>query len=222
MQQFVIDIETSGTPFEEMDEETQQYLLKRADTPEKIQEVKERLNLWALTGEIVTIGVFDVASKSGTAFFQAPGKEIAAFDEDNFHYEPGTEQECLERFWKMIAKADRVITFNGRAFDMPWLLTRSLVRGVRATRNIMPPRYSTSFHVDLADLLAFYGATRHYALSFWCKMLNIESSKGDISGAEVPEAYRRGEYERIARYCMQDVRATAELFERWYVAIGQL
>ncbi|MBI2482642.1 ribonuclease H-like domain-containing protein [Candidatus Uhrbacteria bacterium] len=221
MRQLVIDIETSAPEFDSFDVETQEYLLKRANTPEKIAEVKERLNIFPLTGEIVAIGMVDVATEQGTVYYQAPGRTIAPFTEDGTHYVAGTEAECLQRFWSASADADRIITFNGRAFDAPWLLLRSLVHGIPAARNLMPPRYSTGFHVDLADQLTYYGAVRNFSLDFWCKTLGIPSPKTDISGADVPSIYRAGEYERIARYCIRDVRATRVLFLKWEATIGQ-
>ncbi|MDO8425633.1 MAG: ribonuclease H-like domain-containing protein [bacterium] len=222
MKQLVIDIETSGADFDSLDKETQDYLLKRADTPEKIEKVRDSINLWPLTGEIVAIGVLNVDADVGAVYYQAPGRSIQTFTEEGILYEAGTEQACLQRFWADAADATRIITFNGRMFDMPWLMTRSLVHGIPATRNLMPSRYSTSFHVDLADLLTFYGATRHYSLDFWCKTMGIPSPKTDISGADVPQVYKAGEYERIARYNGADLRATAELFRRWHTTIGQV
>ncbi|MDO8462882.1 MAG: ribonuclease H-like domain-containing protein [bacterium] len=220
MKQLVIDIETSGAEFDTLDRETQEYLLKRADTPDKIDKVKDSINLWPLTGEIVAIGVYDVTAATGAVYFQAPGRTIETWTEKGMQYQAGDERACLERFWADVTHATRIITFNGRMFDMPWLMTRSLVHGVVATRNLMPSRYSTTFHVDLADQLAFYGATRHYALDFWCKQMGIQSPKTDISGADVPQIYKAGEYERIARYNGADLRATAELFQKWEQTIG--
>lgn len=221
MKQLVFDIETTGVDFDQLDAETQQYLLKRADTPEKVAKVKEELNLYPLTGEIVAIGLVDVATQRGSVYYQAPGKTVAPFEEGGTHYVAGSEAECLQRFWADVMDADRIITFNGRAFDAPWIFLRSLVHGVTATRNLMPPRYSTNFHVDLADQLAFYGAVRHYALAFWCKTLGIPSSKTDVSGKDVPQLFRNGEHERIARYCIADVRATRTLFLKWHDTIGE-
>lgn len=222
MQQFVIDIETSGVAFEELDPETQEYLLKRADTPEKAQKVKESINLWPLTGEIVAIGILGVEDERAVCYFQAPGKQLAPFVEGNASYEAGSEAECLRRFWSDVASADRIITFNGRMFDMPWLMTRSLMYGIAATRNLMPSRYSTREHVDLADQLTFYGATRHYSLDFWCKQLGIPSPKTDLKAAEVPDAFKAGAYERIARYNVADLGATRALFLKWHATIGQV
>lgn len=221
MQQLIIDIETSGADWDSLDSGTQEYLLKRADTPEKITKVKEELNLYPLTGEIVAIGVLDAATQSGHVFFQSPGRTIAPFEDDGTRYEAGTERECLERFWTICAGADRVITFAGRAFDAPWLFLRSLVHGVTATRNLMPPRYTTNFHIDLADQLTFYGAVRNYSLDFWCKTLGIPSPKNDIAGKDVPQLFHAGEYERIARYNARDLRATRALFLKWNETIGR-
>ncbi|MBI4433693.1 ribonuclease H-like domain-containing protein [Candidatus Uhrbacteria bacterium] len=221
MRQLVIDIETSAPEFDSLDEDTQEYLLKRATTPEKIAEVKERLNIFPLTGEIVAIGILDAATQQGTVYFQSPGRTIAPFAEEDTQYIAGTEAECLRRFWEACADTERIITFNGRGFDAPWLLLRSLVHGIPATRNLMPPRYSTGFHVDLADQLTYYGAVRNFSLDFWCKTLDIPSPKTDIAGADVPAIFRAGEYERIARYCMRDVRATRILFQKWEATIGK-
>ncbi|MFH1099044.1 MAG: ribonuclease H-like domain-containing protein [Candidatus Uhrbacteria bacterium] len=221
MPRIVIDIETTGTPFELLDAETQAYLLKRADTPEKIADVKEKLNIFPLTGEIVAIGILDADNERGFVYFQSPGRTVEAFTEDNVAYNAGTERECLERFWAITARADQIITFNGRGFDAPWLLIRSLIHNIRAAKDLMPYRYSTDKHLDLMDQLCFYGAMRNYSLDFWCKSLGIASPKGDIAGKDVPQVFAAGEYERIARYCMRDVRATRELYRRWQATIGK-
>lgn len=221
MRRIVIDIETSGTPFDDLDADTQAYLLKRADTPEKITEVKERLNTFPLTGEVVAVGVLDVDAQEGAVYFQAPGRTIASWIEDGVRYEAGNESECLERFWRVCATADQIITFAGRSFDAPWLILRAFVHGIRITKNLMPNRFSTDTHLDLMDQLSFYGATRNYSLDFWCKTLGMASPKTDISGKDVPQIFQAGEYERIARYCMRDVRATRELFLKWQATIGR-
>ncbi|MDP3770959.1 MAG: 3'-5' exonuclease, partial [bacterium] len=74
MKHLVFDIETSGVNFDGLDHETQEYLLKRADTPEKITKVKDELNLYPLTGEVVAIGVLDVSTQRGSVYYQAPGR----------------------------------------------------------------------------------------------------------------------------------------------------
>ena len=221
MKRLVVDIETSGTPFDDLDADTQTYLLKRADTPEKVADVKERLNTFPLTGEIVAIGVLDVDTQEGVVYFTCPGRAIAAWTEEGTRYEPGTERECLEQFWARAATANQIITFSGRGFDAPWLMLRAIVHNVRVTKNLMPNRFSTDTHLDLADQLSFYGATRPYSLDFWCKTLGITSPKTDIIGKDVPQIFQAGEYERIARYNARDLVATRALFLKWQATMGK-
>mgnify|MGYP001562248131 FL=1 len=154
-------------------------------------------------------------------YFQAPGRQIAPFTEQGVEFVMGTERECLERFWAACARTDRIITFNGRGFDAPWLMLRSLVHGVRCPKNLMPNRFGTDTHLDLMDQLSFYGATRNYSLDFWCKTLGFASPKVDIAGKDVPQIYAAGEYERIARYCARDIRATRELYRKWQATMGK-
>ncbi len=48
----VVDIETIGTDFDTLDEMSKEYLLKFADTEDKVQETFEGLAFSPLTGEI--------------------------------------------------------------------------------------------------------------------------------------------------------------------------
>jgi hypothetical protein len=83
----------------------------------------------------------------------------------------------------------------------------------------MPNRYSDA-HIDLFDRLTFFGATqRRFGLDLWCRALGIESPKEEISGQDVGEMFGAGRYVDIARYCVRDVRATAELFMVWETCV---
>jgi hypothetical protein len=69
--------------------------------------------------------------------------------------------------------------------------------------------------------LTFFGATRKYSLDFCCRAFGISSPKIDgITGRQMGSLYAEGDYARIARYCMGDVKATAELFRGWDEAIA--
>jgi len=126
------------------------------------------------------------------------------------------EKEILERFWQEIKNYQQFITFNGRKFDCPYIMLRSAIQKVRPSRNLMPYRYSDEEHIDLLDQLTFYDAFRRFSLDFYCKSLGLENCKMEgISGEKVQQYFKSGKYLEIARYCASDVKATAELFERW-------
>ncbi|MGH9422105.1 MAG: hypothetical protein ACRD3J_19160, partial [Thermoanaerobaculia bacterium] len=48
-----------------------------------------------------------------------------------------------------------------------------------------------------------------------CKVFGVETSKGEgIDGRSVETWYRAGRHREIADYCLDDVRATSELYEK--------
>lgn len=212
----IFDIETVGKDFESLEQPIQDYLLRWADTEEKEEEIKERLGLYPVTGEIVAIGLFDPDTAKGKVYFQAPASDpFLPFEENGIWYETGTEEEILNKFWNEIKDYDQIITFNGRGFDCPFILIRSALYRIRPSKDIMPNRYNNS-HTDLLDQLTFYGITRKYSLDIWCRFFGITSPKEEgITGLQVKELFMKGKYLEIARYCARDLIATKKLFEYW-------
>ncbi len=213
----VFDIETIGVDFDTLDADMQDYLFKSAETPEGQEKVKSQLSLWPLTAQVAAIALLNPDTGKGAVYFQSGGKKIETFEEDGVEYVCGSEEEVLKNFWHAAASYDQFITFNGRSFDAPFLITRSAINKIVPTKNLMPYRYGVDIHVDLMDQLTFYRATnRVFSLDFYSRSFGIKSPKGEgVDGSKVGELYKNSEYERIARYCMGDVRATAKLYEVW-------
>ena len=55
---------------------------------------------------------------------------------------------------------------------------------------------------------------RRISLDRLCKVLGVPTSKGEMDGSKVWDAYQAGEYEKIATYCATDVEATRKVFHR--------
>lgn len=234
MSKVIFDIETIGE-FEALDEDSQQYLLKYAEDEKKKSESKKRTALWPFTGQIVAIGLLNPETEKGKVYFQAPSlsggnaalsaatnEKIKPFSENNIDFKACSEKEILENFWQDVKSYNQFITFNGRGFDCPYLMLRSAVLRTRPTKNLMPPRYSADKHIDLLDQLTFYGAFRKFTLDFYCRSLGIKSPKIEgMTGEKINQYFSEKKYLEIARYCMADVRATAELYSVWssYIAI---
>lgn len=216
MSRVILDIETVGKDFESLDKATQEYLLKYAETEDEKEEIKDRLSLYPLTAEIVTIGLLNHDTQKGIVFYQASGDLLLPFEEYNVRYEAGTEKEILEKFWDVIKGYNQIITFNGRSFDCPFILIRSAVLKIKPKKDLMPSRYNET-HIDLLDQLTFYGASRkRFSLDMWCKTFGIKSPKeGGITGLEVKGLFKAGRYLDIAKYCVGDLRATRELLLYW-------
>ena len=217
MSYLVFDIETIGDSWDSLDPETQTYLLKYAETEEQQELVKTTLGLYPLTGQIVAIGLYDPDKDIKSVYLQAPkGNLEERYEKEGVHYLVGTEAEILEKFWATIRKYSTFITFNGRAFDCPYILMRSAVHKIKPTKNLIPYRYSDKEHIDLFDQLTFYNTTKRFNLDYFCKRFGIISPKSEgVTGLDVPELFSKGEYQQIAEYCMRDVIATGELFQIW-------
>ncbi|RJQ51438.1 MAG: 3'-5' exonuclease [Nitrospiraceae bacterium] len=212
----VIDIETVGRDFESLDNISKEYLLKYAETEEDVKAAKEGLGFSPLTGEIVAIGMLNPETNNGAVYFQSPEILQEPLKENGIEFVPDTEAGILRRFWEAVRHYDQIITFNGRGFDAPFIILRSAIHKIKPAKELMPARYSLS-HVDLLDVLTYYGSVRRkFSLHMWCKAFGIKSPKEDgVSGYEVRDLFLKREYLTIARYCTGDLYATKELFEYW-------
>ncbi len=230
MATLIFDIETIGEDFDALDQTTQEILtrwIKRdAENGEGykalLTDVKEGLGFSPLTGEIVAIGVLDGEKNKGAVYFQSPGDKKGAFDEGAYKYEPLSEKAMLEKFWAITEKYDTFVTFNGRGFDVPFLMVRSAIHGIRPSKNLMANRYlnyqpGNARHIDLLDQLSFYGALRRKgSLHLWARAFGIESPKAQgVSGDDVALLFKEGRYQDIARYNARDLEATLALYKKF-------
>lgn len=230
MSKLVFDIETIGEDFEILDETTQDVLtrwIKKESTSEieyqkYLTDLKNGLGFSPLTGEIVAIGVYDVEKEKGAVYFQAPDESVENSEEKNIKYRVLNEKEMLEQFWTLAEKYAEFISFNGRGFDVPFLMIRSAIHGIRPTKNLMVNRYLNSQpknaqHIDLLDQFTFYGAVRRRGnLHLWSKAFGIKSPKeGGVTGDDVGKLFKEKKFLEIAKYNVGDLKATKELYEKW-------
>lgn len=216
MSHVVMDIETLGFPLESFDETQQKYLLKFAMTDADRAETIQKLNLYPTTAQIIAIGMLNPETNRGKILFQSDEQSDYYSDDKFVHFTSGSEKEILEQFWTDIGHYDQFVTFNGRAFDCPFLMLRSAILQVQPTRNLMPYRYDASIHCDLLEQFTFYGALRKFNLDFYCKSFGIESPKTHgVTGLDMKQLTEEKRFREIAEYNLRDLYATAELFRRW-------
>jgi DNA polymerase elongation subunit (family B) len=217
MATIAFDIEVAGFPWDEVDEITRGYLLQRARTPEERDAVPERTALLPGLGKVIAIGLWLVEDDRGLLLLEGKAKPRRDWEKvPGSQILRGSESELLEAFWDILRKnRGRVVSFNGRGYDGPVLMTRSAQLGVKPTVNLAGYRYDMAAHADLMEVFNFQGATRDsYSLDYWCRRFDIESPKGSIDGSQVGRAYREGRIEDIGEYCLRDVRATAALYRK--------
>ncbi len=231
MATLVFDIETVGEDFDSLDETSQdvltRWIKKESESGENyaaaLADLKNGMGFSPLTAEIVAIGIRDVERKKSAVYYQASKKGAEEnFEEGDCKFEVLSEKAMLQKFWDVVDKYDTLVTFNGRAFDVPFLMVRSALCAIRPSKNLLANRYlnyhpANARHIDLLDQLTFYGAMRKKgSLHLWCRAFGIESPKAQgVDGDDVKALYDHGKSADIARYNARDLLATAELYEHY-------
>ena len=228
MATLVFDIETVGESWNELDETTRGVLTRWANKTAKgeaehfamVEDIKNGLGFSPFTGLVVAIGVYDIERGQGVVYYSGKGNES---DEPDGTYilKQRSEADMLADFWEGAKAYDTFVTYNGRGFDVPFLMHRSAIHGIKPTVNMLEGRYpyqqKSCRHVDLQDEMTFFGAMyRKPSLHLCCRAYGIESPKvAGVSGDDVAELFARKKFRDIARYNTRDVVATTELYKKW-------
>ena len=134
-------------------------------------------------------------------------------------------REIVRQFWDGLAKLSkaRLVTFNGRGFDLPLMELAAFRYGCsghgyfQTSRN----RFGGN-HIDLLDWLSNYGACRLAGgLNLLSKLLG-KPGKMEIAGDQVYEMYAQGKVQEINDYCLCDTLDTYFVFLRTRVLAGEL
>ena len=219
MKKLVIDIETVGIPWEELDAYVREYLIKALSDGDA-EETRRAGGLSPFRGKIVAIGVINIEDGRSCALYEVPNQTDVRIEKSGTRtYISGTEKQILEKFWDWFDPDSRFITFNGRQFDGPFIMIRSAINSVIPKRDLVGYRYQMHPNCDLREALNFFGTTNSrqfkFNLDLACKVFGIATSKSEgVDGRSVETWYRAGRHRDIADYCLEDVRATMELYEK--------
>lgn len=228
MSTLVFDIETIGEEWEALDDTTRHMLSRWVDRTAKsdeehqaeMKDFKEGLGFSPLTGSVVAIGLYDLERAQGAVYYITNRRE-EEYVVGEYTLKPRGEKEMLEAFWEGAQMYDTFVTFNGRGFDVPFLMLRSAIHAIRPSCDLMDGRYlyqqKRVRHIDLQDQLTFYGAVmRRPSLHVFCRAFGIQSPKAaGVTGDDVAGLFKAGEFRTIAEYNVRDVVATAELYKKW-------
>jgi predicted PolB exonuclease-like 3'-5' exonuclease len=138
----------------------------------------------------------------------------------------GDEVALLEEFTALMSRhRPRIVSWNGRTFDLPVLTLRALRHGLSfpwyfadATAR---DRHTTTAHLDLCDFLANHGAARMTSLDGAARLIGLPGKDG-MDGSQVEALHASGQHEALRQYCLSDVVQTAFLFLRARLLTGEL
>src|SRR3989344_1439834 len=205
----IVDIETSGADFSELDSVTQEYL--RGVAEKSGEEPEAKTALFPHTGEIVSLGVYDSEKNQGAVYFQGKEKD---WEGDNIKFRCLEEKDMLLKFWELIKNYSELVGFRSRAFDVPFIIARSIKHKIKPDKRLMDGRYLYQQkyvkHIDLHDQFSFYGSVYPAGnLHMWCRLFGIKSPKeGEAKGSDVARLFKEKKFKIIAEYNARDVIAT--------------
>lgn len=140
------------------------------------------------------------------------------------------EKQLLQGFFTYVERIrPRLVSFNGRTFDLPVLKYRAMVHGISAPWlhksgdkwNSYSYRYASDWHCDLLDVLSDFGASARVKLNEVCAAFGIAGKFG-VDGSKVAEMMDAGQIDDIRHYCETDVLNTYLVYLRYQLHTGTL
>ncbi|QVL34681.1 ribonuclease H-like domain-containing protein [Telmatocola sphagniphila] len=134
-------------------------------------------------------------------------------------------REIVKLFWAGIDKykGARLVTFNGRGFDLPLLELAAFRYGLSMPMYYKKRNRYTGGDIDLMDWITNFGAYRFPGgLDLLAKLLGKPGKMGGIAGHRVYEFYQNEEFQKINDYCMWDTLDTYFVFLRSRVMTGDI
>lgn len=143
---------------------------------------------------------------------------------------PPDESKVLQEFADFIGERHpTMVSFNGRRFDLPVLANRMLKHGVpfpayyagRSGGADYRYRFSDEGHMDLADVMTDFGASRMPSLDALAQLVGMPGKMG-VDGSQVQSMHEHGKHAEIRDYCLHDVVQTTFVFLRAELLRGRM
>ncbi|MBU6338779.1 MAG: 3'-5' exonuclease [Rickettsiales bacterium] len=131
-----------------------------------------------------------------------------------------TEGDLVKGFFTHLKKnISRLVSFNGKNFDLPVLKYAAMKNSVEAAWlykmgdkwNNYNQKYSLDWHCDLADAFSDFGASAKVKMNELCAAFNLPGKIG-VDGSKVMQMFDEVKLQEIRNYCETDVINTYLLY----------
>jgi len=129
------------------------------------------------------------------------------------------EKEMLMNFKGILdhnpnGAADILCTHTGNSFDIPFLAARMIIHGIPIPAQLDVIGVKPWFipHIDTMEL---WPASKFVSMRTLALAMGLPDPKGDISGADVAEAFAAKKYGEIERYAEGDVLTLMNIFRNF-------
>lgn len=141
------------------------------------------------------------------------------------------EEEVLIRgfFAHLGKRCPRLVSFNGRTFDLPVLKYRAMKYGISAPWLFNSgdkwenynKKWSLEWHCDLIDAYSDFGSSARIKMNEACSIFDFPGKVG-IDGGDVFSMYLNQKQLEIRQYCETDVINTYLLYLRYHLFCGKI
>ncbi|MEK9754815.1 MAG: 3'-5' exonuclease [Rhodospirillaceae bacterium] len=140
------------------------------------------------------------------------------------------EVQLLQGFFQYFERLKpRLVSFNGRGFDLPVLKYRAMAHGISAPWlhlagdkwNNYSSRYSLDWHCDLIEQLSDFGASARVKLAEVAAVFGLPGKFG-IDGSQVAGLVDAGDVQAVRDYCETDVLTTYLVYLRFMLHRGTM
>ncbi|RMF84858.1 MAG: hypothetical protein D6739_05345 [Nitrospirae bacterium] len=148
--------------------------------------------------------------------------------------EASEEGELVANFFRFLerkvaeGRRPRLVSWNGRGFDLPVLRYRAMHHGLSAAALFRAgdrwanytARYSLDWHCDLLEATSDFGAAARCRMDEVAALVGAPGKTG-VAGGDVEALHRAGDRGAIRRYCETDVVNTYLIYLRWALLTGE-
>ena len=101
-------------------------------------------------------------------------------------------------------------------WDLRFIYQRCIVHRVKPPHKLLACIMAKPWGDNIRDTMLLWHPDRDRKISLdkLCKVLGVQSPKGEMDGSKVYDAYKAGEWREIAAYCSADVEAVRNVFRR--------
>lgn len=145
--------------------------------------------------DIETSNIFADVGKNDPALLDISVVGIYEYDEDRYSC---FEQAELKNLWPILEKTDLLIGFNSEHFDLPLL------------NKYYPGDLTKIRHLDMLKEIKLSAGRRMKLDQIAQGTLGVKKSG---QGMQATIWWKNGEYEKVKKYCLDDVKITKDLYD---------
>jgi len=124
------------------------------------------------------------------------------------------EKVLLKKFWDIASLCDLFVGHNVMDFDLRFIYQRSMVLGIKPTKDLNFARYRNSPIFDTMKEWVKWNYGDNVSLEHIALAMGFPTPKEGIDGSQVYKFFQEGKVAEVCDYCKRDVETTRNVHRR--------